>query len=31
VHFYLKNDATALRLKILFFLVPRVAEAATLG
>jgi len=27
----LKNDATALRLKFLLFLVPRVAEAATLG
>ena len=26
-----ENDATALRLKFLFLLVPRVAEAATLG
>ena len=26
-----KNDATALRLEFLFLLVPRVAEAATLG
>ena len=31
VHFFSENDATALRLKFLFLLVPRVAEAATLG
>jgi hypothetical protein len=31
VHFSLKNYATALRLKILFVPVPRVAETATLG
>gem|GEM_PF-3288990 len=31
VHFFLRNDATALRLEKLFLLVPRVSEAATLG
>ena len=29
--FLAENDATALRLRILFYLVPRVTEAATLG
>jgi hypothetical protein len=29
--FFAENDATALRLRILFLLVPKVAEAPTLG